>query len=313
MTKPFVSIVVPAYNHARYLAESIRSLLGQDYPAVEVIVLDDGSTDNTQEILSSLEGKFDWETQSNIGQARTLAKGWERARGEVLGYLSADDVLAPTAVTEAVKVLMAESEVVATYSDYFLIDPESRPIRLVSPTDCDFRKMFRNVICSPGPGAFFRRSTYKKTGPWNPNLRQMPDYEFWLRVSRQGSIRRIPKPLACFRVHSRSQTFAPASPEVATEPVSIVSGILSSLPFGSVTQVDVARAKASAHLISAQLHIRAGRLGGGFNSLVEAWRLDKRAVLSIRTALLLLNASINRICHRILWTIRAYLANRPLK
>lgn len=81
---PFVSIVIPTYNHAEYLEEAIESVLRQDYPKVELLVLDDGSTDRTSEILKKYEGRFYIETQENMGQAAALKRGWSKARGGTL-------------------------------------------------------------------------------------------------------------------------------------------------------------------------------------------------------------------------------------
>jgi glycosyltransferase involved in cell wall biosynthesis len=88
---PLVSIVVPAYNHADYLKECIESILAQDYPRVELIVLNDGSTDMTPAILLAYGDRFRWENQANMGQSATLNKGWAMASGDILAYLSADD------------------------------------------------------------------------------------------------------------------------------------------------------------------------------------------------------------------------------
>src|SRR5688572_17065204 len=90
---PLVSIVVPSYNHARYLGEAIDSILAQDYPKIELIVIDDGSTDGSPEILRGYGKRFHWELQTNQGQVATLNRGWMMSRGDIIGYLSADDVL----------------------------------------------------------------------------------------------------------------------------------------------------------------------------------------------------------------------------
>ncbi len=76
-----VSVVVPAYNHAETLPAAIDSLLAQDYPALEIIVLDDGSTDHTHRVLTAYDGRIRWESQPNMGQAATLNKGWAMSRG----------------------------------------------------------------------------------------------------------------------------------------------------------------------------------------------------------------------------------------
>lgn len=305
MSTPLVSIVIPAYNHGSYLAEAVNSVLAQDYAPLELIVLDDGSTDDTPAVLARIKGDFVWERQANMGQARTLAKGWAMARGSILGYLSADDTLAPDAVRAAVTALATDSQAVATYCDYHLIDPQSRTVRLVEAPAYDYRSMFTDVVCPPGPGAFFRRDAYERAGPWAAGLRQMPDYDFWLRLGLQGHFIHIERALAGYRVHNGSQSFAPTTPERAAEPVTIIEALLrtSNLP------PDIAalgsHALAHAHLISAQLHLRAGRWGGAGRAVRSAWSHSWRRVLSTRTLRLLGNALFNRVGHRLLWSLRS--------
>lgn len=304
---PLVSIVIPAYNHACYLAEAVNSVLAQDYPHLELIVIDDGSTDDTPKVLAALGTEFHWESQKNIGQSETLARGWEMAQGDILGYLSADDVLEPGAVSASVAALLLMPEVVATYCDFKLIDPLSRIIRKVQTPEYSYERMLLDVSCPVGPGAFFRRSAYLQSGPWNPAYRQMPDYDFWLRIGLHGSFVRLPQVLAGFRVHEASQTYSVTTPERATEPVSIVTAVLSKLiAEGSHGDIKM-RALASANLVSAQLHLRAGRFGSTTKYIRQAISYSPRTVFVPRTLRLLLNALLNRAGHRLLWSVRAIL------
>ncbi|MHB1702463.1 MAG: glycosyltransferase, partial [Acidobacteriaceae bacterium] len=194
--KPLVSIVIPAYNHGHYLEEAIQSVLSQDYQHIELIVINDGSSDNTAEILERYRGSFYVETQPNAGQARTLNKGWTMSRGEILAYLSADDFLLPRAVSTAVDYLHTHPDVVLTYSDFYLVDPSSAVIRGVQTPDYNYKDMVTRLICPPGPGAFFRRSAFLAAGLWDVSLRQMPDFEYWLRLGQYGNFARIPEELA---------------------------------------------------------------------------------------------------------------------
>lgn len=299
-----MSLVIPAFNHARFLAEAVRSALAQDYPRLELIVLDDGSTDGTAHVLDSLAGKFHWESQVNMGQSRTLARGWEMSHGEILGYLSADDVLETSAVSQSVTALLAAPDAVATYGDFKLIDPESRPVRTVRAPEYSYERMLGQALCPVGPGAFFRRSAYVVAGPWNPAYRQMPDYDFWLRLGLLGRFIHLPAVLAGFRVHEDSQTYAASTPEKAEEPVQIITHVLS---LGAADNLELAlrkRALASAHLVSAQLHLRAGRHARAAFHLRRAVRQSLRTVMAARTLRLLANALGNRTAYRLLWWTR---------
>lgn len=307
---PLVTIVIPAYNHGRYLAEAVSSVLAQDHSPLELIVLDDGSTDDTPAVLAQLKGNFVRERHLNMGQARTLAKGWAMAKGSILAYLSADDRLAPGAVSAAVAALAAHPTAVATYCDYELLDPQSRAVRRIHAPAFNYSRMFIDVICPPGPGAFFRRSAYEQAGPWNADYRQMPDYDFWLRLGLLGDFVHIKQCLAGFRVHDGSQSYAPTSPERAAEPVAIVEQLLRTPGLAPETVALGPQALAHANLITAQLHVRAGRWRAAALAVKSAWASSWPRVLSVRALRLLINALFNRAGHRLLWTMRSRLSDR---
>lgn len=309
---PLVSIVIPAYNHATYLPESINSIMAQEYPNLQLIVIDDGSTDKTADVLAGLGPGFQWETQRNMGQSKTLERGWRMAQGEILGYLSADDVLEPYAVTMLVKALMADPESVAAYSNFCLIDPESRVVKTVNLPEFCYEKMLAEVSCPVGPGALFRRSAYTLAGPWNPRYKQMPDYDFWLRLGLHGKFIRLPQVLARFRVHDGSQTFSITTPERADEPIAIISGILGIISSKNDDPGLARCALANAYLVSGQLHLRAGRYKSGLDCLRMAFRRSARMIFSVYTFKLILNAMLNRTVHRIIWSVRG-LVNGALR
>jgi len=88
---PTLTVVTPAYNQADFLRDSIESVLSQDYPNIEYVVLDDGSTDDTPRILAEYGDRFVWESQKNMGQTPTINKGWGQTRGEIITWLNSDD------------------------------------------------------------------------------------------------------------------------------------------------------------------------------------------------------------------------------
>ena len=190
---PLVSIVIPSYNHGRYLEATIESVLAQDYPRVELIVIDDGSTDDSREILGRYGGRFHWESQPNRGQVATLNRAWLMSRGEILAWIGADDLLLPHAASTSVRHLEANADAVLTYCDFDLIDGNSMFIRRVKAAEFNYRDMVVKQACPPGPGAFFRRSAFEAVGPWDDTLRIMLDYDYWLRLGLRGRFVRIPE------------------------------------------------------------------------------------------------------------------------
>jgi len=215
--RPLVSIITPAYNQADYLAETLDSMLAQDYPNIEYIVLDDGSTDRTPDVLRGYTGRVHWERQANMGQSRTLNRGWGLSRGEYIGYLSSDDLLVPNAIATLVKALQANPDAVVAYCDFDLIDSKGRQVGVVHAPDFDHHRMVEQLICPPGPGALFRRSVFEHTGGWNERLRKIPDFEFWLRAARLGRFVRVPQVLAQYRVHEESASIRPVPAERSME------------------------------------------------------------------------------------------------
>jgi glycosyl transferase family 2 len=208
--QPAVSIVIATYNRRSWLRLAIESVLAQDYPDLELLVMDDGSTDETPELLADYARRnpperFRFERHENMGQARTLNRGWELARGEVLGYLSDDDLLAPDAVTRLVAELEAP-ELVAAYPGHRIIDAEGRVIDSIRPIAYSPREAFRMLDTVIGPGCLARREPLESTGGWDPELRFMGDFILWIKLGLSGPIARVPEPLASWRRHGEAQS-----------------------------------------------------------------------------------------------------------
>ena len=266
---PLVSIVVPAYNHAAYLAEAVDSVLAQRYPNVELLVLDDGSDDGTVEVLERYTGRCYWDSHPNMGQSATLNKGWAKASGSILGYLSADDALLPDAVGTLVARLAADPGAVLAYPDYELIDRRSRPVRRVRAADFDYRDMVVRFACPPGPGALFRRSALEAAGPWDRRRTMAPDYDFWLRLGLHGRFTRVPEVLARFRVHDGSLSFSADSERASEEYVAITTEYFRSGVVPAGLRPARREALSNAYLVAARSHLKSDRYARGLGS---AWR-----------------------------------------
>ena len=301
---PLVSIVIPSYNHGAYLGAAIESVLAQRYAKVELIVIDDGSTDGSRAVLERYGARFRWEAQPNQGQAATMNRGWRMSSGEILAYLSADDLLAPEAAATAVATLERERDAALTYCDFNLVDPKGAIVRRVRAPEFDYRDMVAELVCHPGPGAFFRRRAYENAGDWRSEYRQYGDYEFWLRLALQGRFVRIPEVLASFRVHPTSQSFTPASAKAAEEPLRIVERFFSEASLPPDIRRLQPRAASAAHLHAARLYVRSGEYGAAARAARRAIALYPRNALAWRTARLTFNALFNRVAHRLLWALR---------
>ena len=282
-TNPQVSIVIPAYNGARFLRSAVDSILQQDYPNIELLVFDDGSKDETPQILEQYGEVFFWESHTNIGQAATLNKGWQKANGDILAYLSVDDILLPGAVTQAVEALNRYPSNPVVYGHYDLINTEGKLIKRVLAPDFDYLRLVAQHEVQPGPGAFFRREAFEFTQGWNPHLRQTPDFDFWLKVGLLGNFKHINEVWAQFRVHTDSQSYAEASPEKAEEYIDVIEHFYGRSDLPTEITAIKSRAFATTHAVCARAHIRAGRYREALGHLLRLLNIDKSAIFNLRT------------------------------
>lgn len=229
---PLVSVVTPAYNRAAYLDEVIQSVLDQDYPNVEYIVLDDGSTDGTPDIIKRYAGKIRWESHANMGETRTVNKGFNMVNGEIIGVVNSDDPLLPRAITTIVSRLLAEPDTLVAYPDWLMIDENGESFKHITTYDYNYTDMLRWHHCVPGPGAFFRRTVVEELGGRDPDFRFVGDFDFWLRAGLLGPFTRVPATLATFRYHPESYSISQLGQEMAKEHVRLTDKIFAipSLP-----------------------------------------------------------------------------------
>lgn len=226
MNAPLVSVIIAAYNRAELMRETIESVLAQDYPNLEVLVLDDGSSDHTVEVLESYGERIRWVSHPNMGETRTVNKGFTLARGEILSVLSSDDVFFPGVVRAAVETLERYQEVVVAYCDYLFIDSTGHILQFWKTFDFDLADVLSDCECPPGPGAFFRREVVEQAGPRDERIRGVGDFEFWLRVALVGKLQRIPRYGSGFREHQQSISVGGLSPEIGQELISVVKEFL---------------------------------------------------------------------------------------
>ncbi len=201
---PLVTVITPAYNLAHYLPETIDSILDQDYDNIEYIVLDDGSKDNTREVLSHYTGKLYWETHENMGEASTVNKAWTMAKGDYIVVVNADDPIRPTMLSKLVAFMEKHTDVLAVYPDWYGIDEESEILFYNRVWDFDYKRMLREAGCVPGPGTLIRRKGIELENARNTNYKYVTDYEYWLRLGLHGPLARYPEALATHRTHASS-------------------------------------------------------------------------------------------------------------
>lgn len=281
---PLVSLVIPAYNAEKYVMEAINSILQQSYSPIELIVVNDGSTDNTEQLLIEHQDKFKFFSQKNAGQSAAMNFGWEQSSGSILGYLSADDRLHPEAIRLLVTKLLTQPEIIMVYPDFCIIDENSKYIRAIKAKDYDLKSIIADFDCLPGPGALFKREAWMEIGGWSTKLRLIPDVDFYLRLCLYGPFLRVPEILADFRVHSGSTTYSPCSVDKAEEPVMVVSDFFSQKDIASRFQKWRRRSTANALMLSGFMHGYSGRYLKFISRMTKAVLISPSAVITRKMA-----------------------------
>jgi glycosyltransferase involved in cell wall biosynthesis len=202
---PLVSIVTPCFNAERFIEETLLSVLAQDYPRIEYIVMDGGSTDGTCDILRKYEDRLTWFSEKDGGAADAINRGFARCHGEILAFINADDVYLPSAVATAVRAFEENPDAAIVYGGGIWIDESGGRIRPYPTADFDAEQLGRGcVICQPA--SFIRRRALENVGGLDPALLLTFDYELWMRLARAYKFRRIDDVLALSRMHSSNKS-----------------------------------------------------------------------------------------------------------
>ena len=185
---PLVSVIIPVYNGTNYLAESMASVLDQTYPNVELIVVDDGSTDGTWDLIQSYGDAVRGVRKANGGVASALNKGIATATGRYIAWLSHDDAFLPEKLSRQVSFLNEATSYRACYTDYSIIDGDGQVLRAVRmldlPRDELRRHLFRWMFIN-GSTMLIERGCFEEVGSFREDLRSTQDVEMWFREIEQ--------------------------------------------------------------------------------------------------------------------------------
>lgn len=205
--KPLVSIVTPSYNQVQYLEKTIVSVVNQDYPHIEHIVIDGGSTDGSIDIIKKYAHHLSfWKSEKDRGQTDAINQGFAIAKGEILSWLNSDDTLMPNAVSDAVNFFAAHSDVGMVYGDAHYIDEKSRVIGKFPAAQTDIKKLRNGYVHIPQQAAFFRKTIWDKVAPLDETFFFAMDYDLWVRIASLSPISYIPILWANFRLHGQGKT-----------------------------------------------------------------------------------------------------------
>jgi glycosyltransferase involved in cell wall biosynthesis len=286
MVAPLVSIVTPSHNQAAFLDETIRSVLDQDYPRIEYVIVDDGSTDESVEIISRHADRLAWWTrQENAGQPAALNRGFAHTSGDLLAFLNSDDTLLPGAVTALVEAFGEDRDLLLVYGDA-LTRQDGREIGTLRARPWNPQELVRtgaNPV--PQSASMWRREAWERAGPFDEELFFFFEYEFLARLSVHGRARRLERPLATFRLHAASKTVVPSVAK-AEDAVRIAEIFFTGPRFPPELRPHARRGRASYHLRAAFIYYQAAHVARARRQFLRALLLGPLAFSRLHLLLL---------------------------
>lgn len=205
---PLVTIVTPSYNQGRFIKETIESVLAQDYPYVEYIIMDGGSTDETAQVVAPYLDRLTFVSERDRGQTHAVNKGFARARGEIVAWLNSDDIFLPGAVRRVVEAFRENPKYGVVYGEGFQI-AEFGEIKQHFPYTQRF-DLWKLVYTSDyilNQSAFFRKAALDAVGPLREELYYIMDWEILMRLGLYFEFGHIPHDLGCLREYGEAKTF----------------------------------------------------------------------------------------------------------
>lgn len=246
-----VSIVIPSFNQVSYLETTLLSVLGQDYPRVETIVMDGGSTDGSADVIRSYEKRLAyWVSEKDAGQADAINKGMARARGEIVAWLNSDDYYLPGAVRAALRAFERNPDALLVYGDMLAVDERGQTINALRYRQLTLEDLLSFQIIGQ-PAVFMRRAAFERAGGLDRSYHFLLDHHLWIRIAAQGRILHVPQTWAAARYHAEAKNRARAS-EFGSEAFRILNEVERDANLASAFANIKRRARASAHRVDAR-------------------------------------------------------------
>lgn len=208
-----ISVIIPTFNHSRFVSDAINSVLAQTYKNLEVIIVDDGSTDNTREVLKKYGSKIKYIYQNNKGLSAARNIGIKFSKGEFIAILDADDIWLSRKLELQMKMMEECTSSTGVVScGVYIIDEEGKIIKefvrknYLSKINFFNELIIKNIVSGGGSCALIRRVCFEKVGMFDENLKSAEDWDMWLRISKYFDIKYVEIPLVKIRVSERSMS-----------------------------------------------------------------------------------------------------------
>lgn len=284
-TLPLVSIITPSFNQAAFLEATLRSVLQQDYPNLEYLVVDGASEDGSLEIIHKYSSKLAWwVSEKDCGQAEAINKGLRRARGEIIAWLNSDDLYARGAILKAVRAFKEAGDCGVVFSNVFSINAQGELFNVMRYADWGLKDLMAfNIIGQPG--VFMRRALLEKVGYLEPNYHYLLDHQLWLRMAAAAPIRYVDNYFAAARFHPTAKNVAQAS-EFSQEAFSILEWMQARPSMREPFLRNRRRIMSGAYRLSARYLLDGGFPGRAFQHyLASLWHHPRTASKELRRML----------------------------
>lgn len=261
-----VSIITPSYNQAKYLEQTILSVLNQDHPRIEYIVIDGASTDGSVEIIKKYADKLvHWESKKDNGQADAINKGFARATGEIVAWLNSDDYYLPGTIRAAVKVFEENPDVVLVYGNMLAVDENGQTFNTLTYKQLTLEDLLCFQIIGQ-PAVFMRRAALQKTSGLDSTFHFLLDHLLWIKIAKQGRILHVNETWSAARYHAEAKNVAKAA-EFGREAFRILETIAQDKDLAPTLHKIDRRAHASAFRVDARYLLDGGLPG----KALQAW------------------------------------------
>jgi glycosyltransferase involved in cell wall biosynthesis len=207
-TYPLVSVIIPCYNQSHFVGEAIESILNQTYPHHEIIVIDDGSKDNSS-LVASKYSQVRCIKQKNQGRCAARNRGVKESKGRFLVFLDADDRLLPNALEAGIRCFKDKPECGLVYGSYYHMTEDGNPIPTEYPTHVErdhYRELLRTNYIGMHAAVMYRRDVFESIGGFNNSLVGAEDYDLYFRIAKEFPIYGHKEVIAEYRRHGTNTT-----------------------------------------------------------------------------------------------------------